>query len=547
MPEHQVDAFFTIANAGQGIEQTGFVVRGDRAARYGWVSGRMLDGAVPLARRWPGLPAVFRAGFDAALTLPSDDPWTLVFRGTQCLRLHPLEGSVAEVTTIAARFPGLPAGFGSGIDAALPGPTGSQVFLFRGNQCVLYDTRIPAVVETESLAEMWSGLQAKAPAFVNGISAATYDPSKGEFHLFRGMQYTKGVLATRTVTANAAAIDESSWPGLVPTFAPGHVYVSHGSGRPLDIVDVAAGKVSGNLDIRVASDAAKTLAVSPDGRHLYVRAERSWVCLDTTTHRVLARTPEIATGLTATNTGFSADGRFVHGVLSVEQGPIYLDTYPVGSAQRTRRIEIRAGDLFADPAEAAKAGSLYVFDSPLLSVPGGRHLYFGGSVDGNAVVIEVDDQSGLVRQGFRIPGSQGVEDLAVSPDGLFVHVATRSDVATVDVRNGNIRRQGVLPVCENIALTPDGLSLYCLPEADKSGILVVDPVDHSVRYRIPVGGQGGLGTPHGIAFDFAGTYAFVGERESMAVSIVDTAEHVLDRAIPVAAGGWPRAIAFTVY
>ncbi|MET7300419.1 hypothetical protein [Embleya sp. NPDC005575] len=548
MPEHQMDAFFTTANTGSGTEQTGYVVQGDRAARFGWASGRMLDGALALARRWPDLPAAFRTGFDATLTTSADDPWTIVFRGTQCLRLHPLDGTVAEVTTIAARFPGLPAAFASGIDAALPGSSGNQAFLFRGNTCVLYDMRAGAVVETQTLAAMWPGLQAKAPAFVNGISASTYDPSKGEFHFFRGTQYTKGVLATRTVTANAATIDESSWPGLVPTFAPGHVYAwTYGAGHSLDVVDVAAGKVTGSLDIAVASDPHQTLSVSPDGRYLYVRADRTWACLDTSTNRVVARTPEMAQGLTGTNMGFSADGRLVHGVITVYQGPTYLDTYRVGTAERTRRIEIRGTDLFADPTEAAKSGDLYVFDTPLLTVPGGRYLYFGGSLDGNAAVIEVDDQAGRVRQAFRIPDSGDARDLAISPDGLFVHVATRNDVVTVDVRNGSIRRRGVLPECENIALTPDGQSLYCLPSALKSGVLVADPIDHGVRYRIPVGGRGGPGSPQGIAFDFAGTHAFVCDRESTSVSIIDTTDHVLDRAIAVTPGAGLRAIAFTVY
>ncbi|UKY48522.1 hypothetical protein [Streptomyces inhibens] len=550
MPEHQVDAFFTTANAGQGAEQTGFVVQGDRAARFGWGSHRMLDGALALARRWPDLPAAFRSGFDATLTTPLDDPWTIVFRGTQCLRLHPLDETVAEVTTIAARFPGLPAVFASGVDAALPGSSGNQAFLFRGNQCVLYDMRAHAVVETKTLAEMWPGLQAKAPEFVNGISAATYDPSKGEFHLFRGAHYAKGVLATRTVTTDAAVVDESSWPGLVPTFARGHVYAQDGYANhsTVESVDVETGKVTFSHKVRGSYLTRHAIAVSPDGRYVYIRSVSTWMCFDTTSNLLLAETPVTEDTYASSNVGFSPDGLHIHGIIrTFDPSVFHLDTFRVGTAERTRRIEVRGTDLFDDPAEAAETGGLALWDTPILTAPGGRYLYFGGSLDGDAVVIEVDDEASRVRQAFRIPNSTKFEDLAISSDGLFVHVATQTDVVTVDVRNGSIRCRGVLPHCRNVALTPDGQSLYCLPDAEKSGVLVADPVDHRVRHRIPVSAQGGLGSPRGIAFDFAGTYAFVGDPESISVSVIDTDEHVLDRTMPMTLKIGPGAVAFTIY
>ncbi|MGC0419539.1 hypothetical protein [Embleya sp. AB8] len=553
MPEHQVDAFFTITNAGPSAEQTGFVVQGDRAARFGWASGRMLDGALTLARRWPDLPTAFRTGFDAALTTPADDPWTIVFRGTQCLRLHPLAGTVAEVTTIAARFPGLPAGFASGIDAALPGTSANQAFFFRGNSCVLYDLRASAVVETKTLAAMWSGLQAKAPAFVNGISAATYDPRQGEFHFFRGSQFTKGVLATRTVTANAAAIDDSSWPGLVPTFSPGHAFVA--VGRTVDVVDIGAGKVTATLDLDLHSDALHTLDITPDGRHLYAWTHRTRICLNTSTHQVVARLPEVAGEYAVSGLAFGPDGLLAHGLVASENhSRYYLDTFRCGTFERTRRIEVRYGDLLSGPGAGVDPKSLDVWGAPLEVAPSGRYLYFGTRLDGSGAVVEIDIEAGRVRQAFRIPRSWTVYDLTVSADGNYVHVGLGGDgvsiegeVVTIDVRNGNIPLRGKLPATTALGLNANGGSLYCVPEDGKSGVLEANPADHSVRYRIPVGGEGGLGAPTGLSFDYARTYAFVGDNHWSTLSIIDTADHVMVRAIPLSSGAYPRCVAFTVY
>jgi 6-phosphogluconolactonase (cycloisomerase 2 family) len=542
-----LDAFFTVTEPGS--RETGFAIRGGHVAPFDWGAGRMAGGARPLERQWSALPAAFRTGFDAAMG--TADPWTMVFRGPQCLLLNPLEGSVAEVTTIAARLPGLPQPFPQGIDAALAGGPGNEVYLFADGQCVRYDLRAMTVLETAPLERIWSGLAAHAPEFTAGIDAAVRHPSRGTFHFFRGGAFTRGTLATRTVTDAARLVDDTTWPGLVPTFAPGFAYVQ--VGREIDVLGLDGDQVVQTLDIEAHSDSASALQMSPDGRLLYVYHHLRRVCVDTATRDIVAESDYSGEERPQSGVCFSTDGSLVHGATSTgSHDRVFLDTFRAGTTQRTQRVELRAGDLFAALREPFGAGetagsSIRVDFAPPVASADGRYVYVGTGLDGRGVAVEVDVQAGRMRQAFRIPDGSEVRAVALSPDGHHLHVGG-SGVVTFDVRNGTVVRQGVLPQCTALAVQPGGDALYCLPWYDaKEGVLVADPLTHTVRRRIPVGGSGGPGTPHAIAFDYGGTVAYVSDEHACAVAVVDTDAHDMVRAIPMRDGRRPMSIAVGPY
>lgn len=530
MPNNQVDAFFTIANVGPGVEQTGFVVRGDQVGRYGWVSGRMLDAdAVPLEQRWPLLAEAFREGFDATLTTSLEDPWTWVFRGADCLRLHPVDGTVAELGTIANRFPGLPATFASGIDAALPGPSGNQVYLFRGDTCVLYDMRVPVVVETKSLATMWAQLEAEAPGFVDGIGAATFDPKSGEFHFFLGDHYTTGVLATRTVTRAADTVNDTSWPGLVPALHPGFLYRARLSGR-YSVPEVFDLRTQEAWAPGLALTASPGLAVtaSPDHRYVYLHSYSGRHCLETATGTLVAEFSEQNSRIEPSGMAFSGDGERSYFVTRTtpDRDP-YLMIAHTGTFDSAGSIPLPG---YGNPYDLLRA--------PIAVSPDGETAYLGiGTRDRTSVVVEVDVCGNAIVREFEYDNAGSMHDIALAPDGTVVHVAHDKETLAIDVRSGVILRRGKLPVCRRLAFAPNRDELYCLPAGDAAtGLLVADPVNHEILHRIPILADGGLGRPGEIAFSRNGTYAYVAESDDVTIAIINIARHRRVRAVELADG-----------
>ncbi|MET7532757.1 hemopexin repeat-containing protein [Streptomyces goshikiensis] len=529
MSGHVIDAFFTVTDEKEGL-RIGYAVQGGRIARWDWTGKRMYDvDAVPLAQRWPQLPETFRQGFDAALTTQADNPWSWVFRGPQCLMLNPLDGSVAQVGTIAARFPGLPAAFAQGIDAALPAPgVGAgvnEVYFFSGSQCVRYDLRVPAPVEVKSVSEVWTGLAAKAPEFAHGLGAATVDPGTGKCYLFRSGDYTEGTLADTTIRENAAAVGNAAWPGLLPAFTRGHVIIWAG-GRPVAL-DLETGE-SEQMPTGVLAGAPVT---SPDGRYLYLTYQDEFSCYDMATAQVRWHTTRVTDGRRAV---FSRDGDRMYFVskstrkLTVVDpaGPDLVATIDLHDYDLTNDGEADAlGDdgpatRSTPPDEAHEDGQPvgeflpgWEEAPPVALSPDGAMAYVGfhtRRMDNDIYrILEVDLEQRQVLQTFHLPDAGAPLDVAIDPGGRIAHVAQERGTCAIDLNTGAIAWQDVLPPCRAMKLTPDGGELWCLPAADRGGVLVAAPDSHTVLRRIPVGPGGGLGTGVDLEFNHFGTYAFV--------------------------------------
>ncbi|MEV4439912.1 hypothetical protein AB0K09_12955 [Streptomyces sp. NPDC049577] len=538
MPGHHIDTFFTVVSA--TTEETlriGHVVQGGRVARWNWTGDRMYDvDAVPLGRRWPQLPEAFRQGFDAALTTPADNPWTWVFRGGQCLRLHPVDGTVSEVTTIAARFPGLPGAFAQGVDAALPGTGVNEVYLFSGDQCALYDLRVPAPVEVKPIADVWTGLAAKAPEFVHGLDAATYDPGTGSCYLFRGGEYVRGVLATTTIEVGAAPVDNTTWVGLLPAFTRGHVIVSSLVGH-IRALDLETGVSS---PLQTASDGWPT--ASPDGRYIHILRPGPYGYQSRYDMATGQRSNYSGTRMDAARVAFARDGGLMYFVPrgdrnsltiadAVASEPHFVDSIALGYAG-TATLETGDGGPGAQPPqqdgsqEEGKDGLEFDPDwpvaPPVVLAPEGDMAYVGSfrsaqnNIPARYVILEVDLIEKRVRQHFNLPDAGAPLDVAIDASGRIAHVAQERGTCALNLDTGEVDRQGVLPPCRQLKLTPDGRELWCLPAAEHGGVLVADPADQTVLRRVPVG-ENGLGTAFSLDFNHYGTYAYVLMRGTVAV------------------------------
>ncbi|MET8049909.1 hemopexin repeat-containing protein [Streptosporangium sp. NPDC005286] len=537
MPAELVDAFFSVTDSGAKV---GFVVQGGQAARFGWAEGRMLDHYAPLlGKRWPALPAAFAGGFDAALAVPADDPWTMVFRGGQCLRLHPVDGSVGQVGSIDGQYPGLPAAFRTGIDAALPSATSGEAYFFKGGQCVRYDLRSEMPVETKSLADTWQGLSAKAPTFVNGISAAVLNPVTGKAFFFKGSEFVRVALSTRTVETAAAPVDEGSWPGLRRTFSPGRVYVvqiTEEFRAMVAVVDLATRTVTGRLDVPL--DTNLTISPTPDGRFLYVPISNdNCICVDAANERVVATFPGWVTS--GPPNAYSPDGAYHHFTSYVQN--CYLETVQVGTFNEVSRIELKA-TVFAGATtteNSNRAPVILVGPTAIAPHRDGRLVYVSGRGEGHGpMVAEVDLEQKLVRQLFPLPGGRTPNDLALSPDGLVAHVTSDDRTLAFSTRTGEILRENVLPGCKELVLTPDGSTLLCLPKANGEGVLVADPATHQLQDRIPIGANGGRGTGASLSLSHGGALAYVAEVSEEAgysLAVIDVEARQKIASIPLAA------------
>jgi len=154
---------------------------------------RLTDGKVDpgyptsIAGNWKNLPASFNAGIDAALMRTSNGK-IYMFKGSQYVRLTGAKMDAGYPKPIEGHWKGLPSTFNSGIDAALMRKNNGKIYFFKGDQYVRIgsdskmDRGYPA-----SIAANWPGLPA---SFRNGIQAAI-NRDNGKIYMFNGSQYVR--------------------------------------------------------------------------------------------------------------------------------------------------------------------------------------------------------------------------------------------------------------------------------------------------------------------------------------------------------------------
>ncbi len=226
----------------------------------------------------------------------------------------------------------------------------------------------------------------------------------------------------------------------------------------------------------------RALALSPDGRHLYVAG-----LLDSAI-AVLARDPA---------TGLLAPGQVVRDGVGGVDGLFWVAT--------------------------------------LTASPDGRHLYAASIVDRAVTAFTRDETSGTLAQiGMIRNGDPGVsgfdrpELLAISPDGNNLYLASSNDSALVVFRRdaavgtltlAQVLQDGVAGVdglegAFSVAVSPDGNHVYVAGKNENAlSIFQRNPASGILSYltilRDGVGGMEGLGGVSGLAFSRDGVYLYV--------------------------------------
>ena len=175
----------------------------------------------PLDGNWPGLPAAFKQGIDAAL-LRQDNGKIYLFKGSEYVRFSAVGAGVdpGYPKPIADHWPGLPASFQQGIDAALWRGSNGCVYLFKGSEYVRF-TNVGAGVDPgypKPIADHWPGLP---PAFRQGIDAALYSKPTGQIYFFKNDEYVRFSSVSAGVDPGYPQAIRDNWRGLPETFEQG--------------------------------------------------------------------------------------------------------------------------------------------------------------------------------------------------------------------------------------------------------------------------------------------------------------------------------------
>ena len=174
----------------------------------------------PGTRLYNRLPAL-RARIDAALWRGSHNV-VYLFSGSQYVRVSRVGGGAdaSYPRPIAGNWPGLPASFQQGIDAAFWRESNGKIYFFKGSQYVRL-TSVPLRVDPgypRPIAGNWPGLP---DSFNQGIDAAIWRKSNGRIYFFKDNQYVR-------ITDNPLRVDPGyprpiagNWPGLPDSFSQG--------------------------------------------------------------------------------------------------------------------------------------------------------------------------------------------------------------------------------------------------------------------------------------------------------------------------------------
>ncbi len=198
-----------------------YFFKGDKYAR---LTGSKMDSGYPkpIAGNWKNLPGNFNAGIDAAL-MRENNGKIYFFKGGEYARV----GSNSKMDagypkSIPPHWPGLPAGFQDGIQAAF-NRDNDKIYLFDGSKYVRYTEGVPCIMKSNSWETCaWTPGHFGWESFLTGVDAALWRVSNSRMYLFSGPWYVR-----LTDTTSDGPEDgyprriAGNWKGLPKSFRSG--------------------------------------------------------------------------------------------------------------------------------------------------------------------------------------------------------------------------------------------------------------------------------------------------------------------------------------
>lgn len=175
-----------------------YFFRGDRYVRYDYADDLPDPGySKTITGNWPNMPAGFTSGIDAAINGQKQfSGKAYFFKGNQYVRYDWAadKADPGYPKPIAGNWPGMPATFASGVSAAVTGQKqfAGKGYFFKGSQYVRYDWAADKVDAgyPKSIAGMWPGLPA---GFTSDLQAAVNGQGSfsGKLYFFKGANYVR--------------------------------------------------------------------------------------------------------------------------------------------------------------------------------------------------------------------------------------------------------------------------------------------------------------------------------------------------------------------
>jgi YVTN family beta-propeller protein len=284
-------------------------------------------------------------------------------------------------------------------------------------------------------------------------------------------------------------------------------YVALAGGFNVSIVDAASHRV---IRTGIATDAAQGVAVTPDGRKLYIANTGQYDVLVVDLVRNTRRRVHV--------------GPFPHDVAVSPDGSRVYATVTGGNTGSGGSDTVAVIDTGTD----RMTGAIHVGNAPREVVFGHDRAYV--SYDRGVAVIDARTD----RVVSRIADAEGPQGLALDPAGrtLYVTNPRAGDVWLLDTASGAVRAR--IPVGEGpwgVAVTPDGAKAYVAVMNDNA-VAVIDTARRRVSRTIAVGRL-----PSTVAVTPDGSEVWVGNALTGTVSVIA----VGGDAVRTAVGGGAKA------
>jgi len=147
----------------------------------------------PISGNWPGFPAHFATGVDAAVWNDKSSK-VYFFKDSEYIRVDPANNWQVEPgypKPIAGNWPGFPAHFATGVDAGVWSEKNTKIYFFKDDEYIRVDPNNNWEVDPgypKAIDGNWPGLQAP---FINGLDAAVWNDNSDKIYFFTGNEYVR--------------------------------------------------------------------------------------------------------------------------------------------------------------------------------------------------------------------------------------------------------------------------------------------------------------------------------------------------------------------